>query len=315
MADDTDQKTGQQVGWRERGRALLPKDVTASRGVTPAVILVEPQLEENIGTCARAMGNCGLGDLRLVRPRPDHMAERAIAAASGADAILEQVRIFDTTEEAIADLTHVYATTARRRDMMKRLVTPRSAAAEMHEALHRSPVEHCGILFGRERSGLHNDDVALASAVLEIPLNPYFCSLNLAQAVLLVGYEWYQRRDDTPDVRPAERASPLASQKELDVLYRHLETELDACGFLRVEAKRPGMVRNIRAMFARNTLSAQEVKTLHGIIRELRWGRRPDRPHRNEEGNIMGWAAEEGALPPDGETGTGPETPDTPPHD
>lgn len=287
------EETGQQVGWRERGRALLPKDVTASRGVTPAIILVEPQLEENIGTCARAMGNCGLGDLRLVRPRPNPLAERAIAAASGADAVLEQARIYETTEEAVADLTHVYATTARRRDLMKRLVTPRSAAAEMQEALLvRSPVEHCGILFGRERSGLHNDDVALASAVIEIPLNPYFCSLNLAQAVLLVGYEWFQGRDETPDVRPAERGSPLASQAELDVLYRHLETELDACGFLRVAEKRPGMVRNIRSMFARNGLSSQEVKTLHGIVRELRWGRRPDRPHRNEEGNIMGWAAE-----------------------
>lgn len=269
------------AGWRERGRALLPKDVTAARGVTPAIILVEPQLEENIGTCARAMGNCGLADLRLVRPRPDHLAERARAAASGADAILEQARVYDTTEDAVADLVHVYATTARRRDMMKRLVTPRQAGAEMRMAQAAGSACPVGVLFGRERTGLENDDVALVSAVIEIPLNPWFCSLNLAQAVLIVGYEWFAGIDETPLVRPAERQSPLATQEELSEFYRHLERELDGSGFLRVSEKRPGMMRNIRSIFARNNLSSQEVRTLHGIVRELRWGRRPDRPPRN----------------------------------
>ena len=263
------------VGWQERGRALLPKDVLAARSQTPAVILIEPQLEENIGTCARAMGNCGLADLRLVRPRPDHLAERARAASSGAEAILEQARVYRTTQDAISDLVHVYATTARRRDMMKRLVTPRQAACEMRSAMEEKPAQPVGILFGRERTGLENDDVALASAVIEIPLNPWFCSLNLAQAVLIIGYEWFSSMDDTPSERLIERNSPQATQAELDGFYRHLERELDASGFLRVREKRPTMIRNIRAIFARNNLSAQEVQTLHGIVKELRWGRQP----------------------------------------
>ncbi|NKD55489.1 MULTISPECIES: RNA methyltransferase [unclassified Haematospirillum] len=290
-----------EAGWRERGRALLPKDVTAARGVTPAIILVEPQLGENIGTCARAMGNCGLGDLRLVRPRPDHLTERARAASSGADAVLEQARIYDSTEDAVADLVHVYATTARRRDMMKRLVTPRQAGAEMRLALAAQPSQPAGILFGRERTGLENDDVALASAVMEIPLNPWFCSLNLAQAVLLVGYEWFTGLDETPSERPPERQSSLATQEELSGLYQHLERELDASGFLRVPEKRPGMVRNIRSIFARNGLSSQEVRTLHGIVRELRWGRRPDRPPRNSNGSN---------TPPDFHSGAGDAEPE-----
>ena len=270
-----------QVGWQERGRALLPKDVLAARCQTPAVILIEPQLEENIGTCARAMGNCGLADLRLVRPRPDHLAERARAASSGAEAILGQARIYETTQEAVSDLVHVYATTARRRDMMKRLVTPRQAASEMRSALAEDPACPVDILFGRERTGLENDDIALASAVIEIPLNPWFCSLNLAQAVLIIGYEWFSGGDETPAERLVERNSPLATQSELDGLYVHLERELDASGFLRVLEKRPTMVRNIRAIFARNNLSAQEVRTLHGIVKELRRGRCSGGGHSN----------------------------------
>lgn len=276
-------------GWKERGRALLPKDVTAARGHTPAIILVEPQLEENIGTCARAMGNCGLGDLRLVRPRPDHLTERARAAASGADAILEQAQVFETLDEAVADLHHLYATTARRRDMMKRLLTPRPAAAEMRAHIHGDPPQGCGILFGRERTGLENDDVAVCEAIIEIPLNPYFCSLNLAQAVLLVGYEWFLAEDQTPPDRRAERSSPPATQEDLIGFYTHLETELDAVGFLRVPEKRPGMIRNIRSIFARSGLSRQEVRTLHGIVKELRWGNRPDRPRRDASGNVRTW--------------------------
>ncbi len=270
-----------------RGRPLIPQDVTQGFGRGPAIILVEPQLAENVGTAARAMGNCALSDLRLVNPREDHLSIKAMRASSGADAILDAARVFSSTEEAIADLHHVYATTARRRDMMKRILTPRAAAAEVLRHQAASPPEACGILFGRERTGLENDDVALAGAVIEVPLNPSFCSLNLAQAVLLVGYELFTAADATPPEQPAERASPLASQAELLAFYKHLETELDNCGFLRVPDKRPGMVRNIRSVFNRAGLSIQEVRTLHGIVKELRWGRRPDRPGRDGNGNVQ----------------------------
>ena len=145
--------------------------------------------------------------------------------------------------------------------------------------LWRKSPQPVGILFGRERTGLENDDVALASAVIEIPLNPWFCSLNLAQAVLIIGYEWFCHMDGTPPERLIERNSPQATQAELDGFYRHLERELDASGFLRVPEKRPTMLRNIRAIFSRNNLSAQEVQTLHGIVKELRWGRCPEESH------------------------------------
>lgn len=276
--------------WRARGRALLPKDIATVRGVSPAIILIEPQLEENIGTCARAMGNCGLGDLRLVRPRPDHLAERAINASSGAEAILHQATVYDTVEEATADLVHLYATTARRRDMMKRIATPRKAAEEMHAAYALTMPEASGVLFGRERTGLHNDDVAIAEAIIEVPLNPSFCSLNLAQAVLLIGYEWYSGIDQTPNEQPAERASPPASQDDLQGFYKHLEHELIDCGFLRHEDKRPGMIRSIRSIFSRASLTVQEVRTLHGIVKELRWGRRKDRPVRDGNGSVVDWS-------------------------
>lgn len=265
-----------------KGRSILAEGIAEGRGMTPAIILVEPQMAENIGTAARAMGNVGLTDLRLVRPRPDHLEEKAINTSSGADAILHHARVFDTLEAAVADLTTVYASTARRRDMMKRIVTPRLAAGEMRASYAKTPVEACGILFGRERTGLENSDIAIAQAVIEVPLNPQFCSLNLAQAVLLIGYEWFSAVDATPLEQSGERGSPPASHSDLEGFYKHLETELDACGFLRHPEKRPGMVNNIRSIFARSGLTVQEVRTLHGIVTELRWGRRPDR-HRSPE--------------------------------
>lgn len=267
-----------------KGRSIVDEDVIAGKGAGPAIILVEPQMSENIGTAARAMGNVGLVDMRLVRPRLSHLDDKAISTASGADAILHQARVFDTLEEAVADLTTVYASTARRRDMVKRIVTPRVAATEIRAAYALPTPQPCGILFGRERTGLENSDVAIAQAVIEVPLNPSFCSLNLAQAVLLIGYEWFSAVDVTPPEQPVERGSTPATLGDLDGFYRHLETELDACGFLRLPAKRPGMINNIRSIFARAALTVQEVRTLHGIVTELRWGRRPDRHRRPEWG-------------------------------
>src|SRR5260221_10558212 len=155
----------------------------------PAIILVEPQLGENIGTTARAMLNCGLEDLRLVRPRHGRPDERSYAAASGADSVLDRCRLFERVEDAIADLKRVYASSGRLRDMVKPVLTPRAWAGEARALIKAGhPV---GVLFGPERSGLENDDLVLADTVVTVPLNPAFSSLNLAQAVVLIGYEWF----------------------------------------------------------------------------------------------------------------------------
>lgn len=233
-------------------------------GGGPAIILVEPQLGENIGTAARAMYNCGLTDLRLVRPRDGWPSEKARAAASGADIVLDRARLFDRVEDAIADLRHAYATTARDRDMVKRVVTPRFAAGEMRR--RDAAGEACGILFGRERTGLVNDDVALADTVLSVPLNPAFSSLNLAQAVLLVGYEWLTAGDATPGEQLATGHSRPATKAEYLRFFEHLEEELDRSGFMRSAEKRPVMVRNLRNLLQRAQLTEQELRTLHGVI-------------------------------------------------
>ncbi len=231
----------------------------------PAIILIEPQMGENIGTAARAMLNCGLTDLRLVRPRDGWPNPKAVPTASGADAVLDHVRVFERTEDAIADLGAVYATTARLRDQLKPVVTPRRAAVEMRA--HHAAGVGAGILFGPERTGMTNDDVALADAVVNVPLNPAFSSLNLAQAVLLVSYEWFTAGDATPGRRlDYEEDAPPASKEQLVNMFEHLEEALDAGNFFRVPEKKPSMQRNIRAFLQRARLSEQEVRTLHGMI-------------------------------------------------
>jgi tRNA/rRNA methyltransferase len=235
----------------------------AARG-GPTIILVAPQLGENIGTAARAMFNCGLTELRLVTPRDGWPNKKATAAASGADLVLEKARVFDSVEDAIADLRHVYATTARDRFMVKRILTPRRGAAEMRQFMGAG--ETCGILFGPERTGLVNDHIALADTVLTVPLNPAFSSLNLAQAVLLVGYEWYTSGDDSPADQLVTGHSKPATKDELLRFFGHFEEELDRSGFLRTSDKRPGMIRNLRNFFQRGQPTAQELRTLHGVI-------------------------------------------------
>lgn len=237
----------------------------------PAVVLVDPQLGQNVGTAARAMLNCGLTDLRLVRPRdgwPNPWAEKA---ASGAGTVLERARVFETTAEAVADLTHLYAATARPRDMVKPVLTPCGAAAEMRGFVAAD--EPCGVMFGPERSGLVNDDVGLADGVIRVPLNPAFASLNLAQAVLIVGYEWYQAGDATPERVLTRGGGRPATKDELANFLGRLERELDACGFLHVPEMRPSMLRSIRNIFQRGGLMEHEVKTLHGILTGLTTGR------------------------------------------
>jgi len=230
----------------------------------PAIILVEPQLGENIGTAARAMMNCGLADLRLVRPRDGWPSDKAIAAASGADAVLHNARLYPTIPAAIAGLVHVYAATARDRGMVRREVTPRHAAQEMRGRLAAG--EPCGVLFGPERTGLLNDDVGLADTVLTVPLNPGFSSLNLAQAVLIVGYEWFTAAAAAPPETLRRGGSRPASKEELLNFFEHLEEELVRNGFLRNRESRPSMVRNLRSLFQRAQCTEQELRTLHGVV-------------------------------------------------
>ena len=238
----------------------------------PAIVLVKPQLGENIGTAARAMMNFGLTDLRLVDPRDGWPNIKAVNASAGAVEVLDRVRLYHTTAEAVADLSHVIAATARPRDMLKPALTPRRAAADMRRR-HGSG-EPCGVLFGPERSGLDNDDVALAEAILTVPINPAYGSLNIAQAVLLVGYEWFQSDVDAPGEEIPQGRTRPATQGQLENFFGHLERELDDCGFLRNAEKRPSMLRNIRNIFMRAGLFEQEVQTLHGIVSELVKGRR-----------------------------------------
>ena len=242
----------------------------------PVVILVDPQLGENIGMVARAMLNCGLSELRLVRPRDGWPNEAAVAAASGADLVLDGARLYDTTAEALADLNRVYATTARARGLVKHLVTPRQAAAEIHRALAAG--ERAGLLFGPERAGLTNDDLALADTLLAVPLNPAFASLNLAMAVLIVGYEWFQVAGETARGTPPRRlesdGQAPAVKAELVSFFERLEAALDETGFLYPPEKRPGMVRNLRNLFQRLAPTDQDLRTLHGIVSALRGAKR-----------------------------------------
>jgi tRNA/rRNA methyltransferase len=241
-------------------------------GAPPVVVLVRPQLAENIGMAARAMLNCGLSELRLVAPDepPDH--PRAIAAATHADGVLRAARVFPTLAEAVGDLNGLFATCPRRRGMVKPMLTPRAAARDIRTMTARG--ERPGILFGPERTGLESDEVAVAEVQVSIPLNPGFNSLNLAQAVLIMGYEWWQSEDATPDrVLVTNKAVP-ATKAQLLGFFTRLEGALDACGFLRDPEMRPTMVRNIRAIFQRAGLMAHEVNTLQGIVTGL-----TERPH------------------------------------
>jgi tRNA/rRNA methyltransferase len=233
----------------------------------PAIVLVDPQLGENIGMVARAMLNCGLGDLRLVRPRDGWPSDSARAASAGADKVLEAAKLFDTTAQAVVGLDLVYAATVRQRDMIKPTLTPNRAAAEMRR--HAAEGGFPGFLFGPEAGGLGNDDLTLADAIVTVPLNPEFGSLNLAQAVMIVGYEWFQAGDAAAQTRIAPAGRRPATKGELMGLFEHLERELDASGFLHVKEKRPIMVRNLRNLLQRAGLTEQEVRTLRGVIKSL----------------------------------------------
>ena len=238
-------------------------------GSNIAIILVSPQMGENIGAAARAMLNCGLTDLRIVNPRDGWPSEPARAMSSGALEKMPPVQVFDTVADAVADCHHVYATTARTRDMVKRSFTARSAAQDIEEKQKKEPDYQAGILFGGERAGLSNDDVALAHSVITIPLNPDFSSLNLAQAVLLVSYEIAQLQNTGEDMKLLTGKSELATHEEINGFLKRLEEELDTHSFFRTEEMKPTTLRNLQSLFLRADLTDQEVRTLHGIVSAL----------------------------------------------
>lgn len=230
----------------------------------PAIILVNPQMGENIGAAARAMLNFGLTDLRLVNPRDGWPSAPAQAMAAGALDKMPPVQVFETPAAAIADCHYVYATTARRRDMRKPVLNARDAAIDIRT--RHDTGQRTAILFGAERSGLENDDVALAHALITVPVNPDFSSLNLGQSVLLLAYEWFQASPATPDSLEKE---PPAPHGQLLELFERLETELSARNFFRTGGHKPIMIRNLRNMLSRAELTDQEVRSFHGIITAL----------------------------------------------
>jgi TrmH family RNA methyltransferase len=241
-------------------------------GNSPVVILVRPQLADNVGACARAMANGGLFHMRLVAPRDGWPQEKAWRMASGADRILDAVNVYATVNDAVADLHHVFATCPRPRHIVKPVLTARGAAVELRQICTRDL--RAGLLFGPERAGLDNDDMAAADALVRFPLNPAFMSLNLAQAVMVMAYEWWTAEDGTAPRTLMTNESRVATKAKLDRFLIHLVDQLDACGFLRNLPKRPGMVRNLHHLFQRGEITEQELRTLHGVVTELAIGRR-----------------------------------------
>jgi len=228
----------------------------------PVFVLVRPQLGQNIGKAARAMLNFGLTEMRLVAPRDGWPNPSAGPAASGADVILERAEVFDTLADAVTDCAHVYATTVRKRGVTKPVLTPEAASREVHAQVGRS-----ALVFGPERSGLETDDVAVARTILTVPINPEFGSLNLAQAVILVAYEWSKGQSLASP--PATELEPPAAQQELDGMIGQLETMLAGAGFFYPPDRTPTTKRTLRTMLTKPGWTAQEVRTMRGVLSAL----------------------------------------------
>lgn len=247
---------------------MATNDDSRTRGDGPAIILVEPQLGENIGMVARAMANFGLAELRLVNPRDGWPNDKARAAASRADHVIDAAVLFADLPSAIADLNFVLATTARQRDNFKPVRGPVEAGRELRSRFAAG--QRTGVLFGREKFGLFNEEVGLADEIVTFPVNPEFASLNIAQAVLLMSYEWMksglERETDTafggPEIVPAAKEQLLG-------LFAHLEEALDVRGYFRPQPKKPKMVDNLRAVMTRPGFSEEEIKVLRGIVASL----------------------------------------------
>ncbi|MCH4151917.1 MAG: RNA methyltransferase [Sphingobium sp.] len=229
----------------------------------PIIVLVRPQLGENIGKAARAMLNFGLTELRLVAPRDGWPNPDAGPAAAGADVVLEGARVYDTLAEAVADCAHVYATTVRKRGVTKPVVTPEQAAAEIHRAVGRSAV-----VFGPERSGLETEEVALCRTILTVPINPEFASLNLAQAVILVAYEWSKGLASV--MQPTEEELlPPAPQEELEGMIAQFDAMLQAAGYFFPKSRAAATRRTLRNLLTKPGWNHLEVRTLRGVLSSL----------------------------------------------
>lgn len=242
----------------------------------PAIVLIGTQLGENVGTTARAMLNFGLSDLRLVRPKCGWPNIKALKACSGATKVLNAVRLYESTDEATADLQLVLATTARPRDLPKPVMTAKEAGGELRAAMAKG--QSVGVLFGPERTGLSNDDLIYADAVLSVPLNPTYSSLNLAQAVLLVAYEWFQSGDPERPKASSTQSRRPATKGELQGLLHHVAEELDGTNFFRTPDRRRSMLQSMKLVIQRANLREPDVHLLRGMIKAL--ARRADR-HRD----------------------------------
>ncbi|HEX2764955.1 MAG TPA: TrmH family RNA methyltransferase [Allosphingosinicella sp.] len=245
------------------GPSEVEDRVSKDRSKTPAIVLVRPQLGENIGKAARAMLNFGLTDLRLVAPRDGWPNPSAGPAASGADTVLEKARVFATVAEAVADCAHVYATTVRKRGLVLPVITPEEAARQIH-AQH----ECSAILFGAERSGLETDEAAIARAIVTVPINPAFRSLNLAQAVILVAYEW-SKHEALAVPTQGDPPEPRATQEQLDGLIGQLDAALEAAGYFHPPDRTPATRNTMRTILTKAGWSNREVQALRGMIRAL----------------------------------------------
>ena len=236
----------------------------------PAFVLVRPQMGENIGGAARAMWNFGLDRMRIVAPRDGWPNSRAVAMASGAGRLLDEAGLYETTDQALADCSYVFATTARARGLTKPVVTPERAMEIAREKI--SAGEKVAVIFGPERSGLENDDIARANAIINVPVNPEFASLNLAQCVLLTAYEWRRHSVEVaPEVMEMAK-SEWAEQIEVEKLAEHYETRLDQAGFFFPPEKAEGMKINLRNLWSRMPLTRSDVQMLHGVLRQMvRW--------------------------------------------
>ena len=238
----------------------------------PVVILVEPQLGENVGAAARAMANFGLSELRLVKPKCGWPSREAAIMASGADRVLEGAKLYDTLADAIADCNFVIATTARSHDQAKPVIGADEAAQQA--APRVASGETVALVFGRERNGLENDEVGLADAILTLPVNPAFASLNLAQAVVIAGYEWFKLKTSGTLPFTAPEKSPPAPKEQLLAFFNDLETELERIEYFRPHEKRGTMTINMRNIFTRMQPTQQDIRTLHGIVMALVEGRK-----------------------------------------
>lgn len=235
--------------------------------VPPVFVLVRPQMGENIGAAARAMLNFGLERLRVVAPRDGWPSPKAVAMASGAGRLLDHAGPYEDVKAAIGDCDYVFATTARGRELTKPIMTPERAME--HARALVSEGKRVGFMFGPERAGLENDDLVLANAIVTVPVNPDFPSLNLAQCVLLLGYEWKRQKADVPAQVMEMARTEFASGIEVQKLGDHFEERLEAAGFFYPPAKVPGMKQSLRSMWARLGLTKAEVQTFHGMLRQI----------------------------------------------